>query len=115
MVNGVENSRQVKRCQSCNFTLGFMYFSSAHSIEWCFLWADCNGLDRWPFLIWTWYRLTTTFSNIFEINLKLDTGVLCLSSFLERDVFEVVEFFGILSEYTTSFHWNVDSASDGSY
>ena len=46
MVNGVEGGRQVKQCQSRNFTIVY----TNNDIAMHFQKADCNELDRWLFV-----------------------------------------------------------------
>ena len=56
-------------------------------MEWNFLHADCKLLDIEFDSLWESRRDATTFSNIFDIKLRFETGRQCFSSFSSRVVF----------------------------
>ena len=88
MSKAADRSRRV-----CAVTLSFSILSEtsfptskrAHSVEWTILYADCRLLDIEFASMWE--RDATTFSNIFDIKLRFETGRLFFSSFLSRVFF----------------------------
>ena len=52
----------------------FSTFKRADSVEWNFLYADCKLLDIEYDSMWESRRDATTFSNIFDIKLRFETG-----------------------------------------
>ena len=65
----------------------FSTFKSAASVECNLLYADCKLLDIEFDSMWESRREATTFSNIFDIKLRFETGWQFFSSFLSRVFF----------------------------
>ena len=64
----------------------FSTFKRADSVEWNLLY-DCKLLDIEFASMWECRRDATTFSNIFDIKLRFETGRQFFSSFLSRVFF----------------------------
>ena len=86
MSKTADRSRRVSAVTMPFFILSktsFSTFKRADSVEWNFLYADCELLDIEFDCMWESRRDATTFSNIFDIKLRFYIK----SSFLSKVVF----------------------------